>query len=43
VGHGYPNMRHEKIMALGRAEGTERGSRDGGSGVTAKEQNRVET
>jgi len=29
-------MRHEKIMALGRAEMAERGSRDKGSNVIAK-------
>jgi len=27
VGHGYPDTRHEKIMALGRAERVERGIR----------------
>ena len=30
VGRGCPNTRHEKIMALGRAETTERASRDRG-------------
>ena len=36
MGHGCPNTRHEKIMALGRAETAERGSRDRGSDVIAK-------
>ena len=36
VGHGCPNMRQEKIMALGRAETAERGSRDTESEVIAK-------
>ncbi len=36
MGHGCPNTRHEKIMALGRAETAERGSRDRGSDVITK-------
>jgi len=35
VGHGCPNTRHEKIMALGRAEMAERGGRDRESDVIA--------
>ena len=36
MGHGCPNTRHEKIMALGRVETAERGRRDRGSDVIAK-------
>ena len=36
VGHGCPNIRHEKIIALGKAETAERGSRDRGLYVSAK-------
>jgi len=35
-GHVSPNTRHENIMALGRAETSEIGSRDRGSDVIAK-------
>jgi len=36
VGHHSPNTRHRKIIALGRPERAERGSRDRGSDVIAK-------
>jgi len=36
VGHGCPSTSHEKIMALGRADRTEEGSRNRGSDVIAK-------
>ena len=36
MGHGCPNTRHEKSMALGRAETAERGSRDRRSDVITK-------
>jgi len=36
VGHGCPNTRNEKIMALGRAEAAEKGSRDKRSDVIVK-------
>jgi len=38
VGHGCPNTRHEKIMALDKAETAERGSKDTyrGSELSAK-------
>ena len=34
--HGCPNTKHEKIMALGRADTAERRSRDRGSDVIAE-------
>ena len=36
MGHGCPSIRHEKIMALGRVETEERGSRYRGSDVITK-------
>ena len=36
VGRDCPNMRHEKIMALGRDETAERESRDRGTGFNRK-------
>jgi len=35
VGHGCPNTMHERIMALGREDTAERGSRDRGSDLIA--------
>ena len=41
--HGCPNMRHEKITALGRAEMADRGSRDRGSDVIALQPHHLST